>query len=242
MPLSVPPIDAVVRYYETRAPDELAAATIKVSDTPLSDSFERKSYPAPAISEPFAISNVNLVHLPNPKNPSRPKFQHQPLDVLACDTKAGLVMLLRPYEEKPDWIVLANHALNRLAPSNPAHTEVIDLDGDGILDILVADLGSFAPTDRHCGRVVWLRGKADGTFAPVTLLENVGRVTDVQPGDFRGLGKGKLDLIVASFGWQSRATMKLPGCSTWRIRPPTGTRRGSSPDASTIDTERSMFP
>jgi hypothetical protein len=102
-------------------------------------------------------------------------------------------MLLRPYEKSPSWKVLAKL-------KNPAHTRVLDLDGDGILDVLVADLGSFPPTDIRCGQVVWLRGLPDGSFRPITLLENVGRVADVRAADFRGVGK--LDLIVGVFGWQ----------------------------------------
>jgi hypothetical protein len=198
--LNVPPIDAVVRYYESRAPEDFPPAEIKASDAPLTTSFERKSFPGPAIADWFAISNVNLVHLPRPGGPVVAKA---PLDVLACDMKSGLVMLLRPYEASPSWTILANHAENKVAPSNPAHTEVVDLDGDGILDILVADLGSFPPTDLHCGRAIWLRGKADGTFTPIALLENVARVADVQAADFRGMGKTKLDVIVAVFGWQA---------------------------------------
>jgi hypothetical protein len=77
---------------------------------------------------------------------------------------------------------------------------VVDLDGDGIKDILVADLGSASQTDRLCGSVVWLHGNRDGNFTPITLLKDVGRVTDVQAGDFRGVGK--LDLVVAAFGWR----------------------------------------
>jgi hypothetical protein len=83
--------------------------------------------------------------------------------------------------------------------SHPGHAEVLDLDKDGIPDVLVANLGSFRPTDSLKGSVVWLRGKGDGTFTPVTLLEGVGRVADVQAADFRGVGK--LDLVVAAFGW-----------------------------------------
>jgi hypothetical protein len=74
----------------------------------------------------------------------------------------------------------------------------VDLNKDGILDILVADLGSFSPTDRRCGSVVWLRGQPDGSFTPVTLLDQVGRVADVRAADFRGTGQ--LDIVVAAFG------------------------------------------
>jgi len=47
---------------------------------------------------------------------------------------------------------------------------------------------------------VWLRGKADGSFTPYTLLDGVGRVADVQAADFNG--DGKMDLIVGVFGWR----------------------------------------
>src|SRR5439155_12186142 len=161
---------------------------------PLDVRFERRSYPGPKIPGRFAISNVNLVHLPDPSKPASAGTGPQPLDILACDMNAGLVMLLRPYEAEPTWKVLAH-------VSNPAHAEVVDLDGDGYLDVLVANLGSFPPTDRLCGSVVWLRGQKDGSFKPITLLENVGRVADVQAAHFRP--GGKKDLIVAVFGWQS---------------------------------------
>jgi hypothetical protein len=63
----------------------------------------------------------------------------------------------------------------------------------------VACLGRFVATNDRVGSVVWLRGSADGTFTAHTLLKDVGRVADVQAGDFRGVGK--LDLVVAAFGW-----------------------------------------
>ena len=74
-----------------------------------------------------------------------------------------------------------------------------DLDGDGVKDVLLAVLGNFYATDDRVGSVVWLRGKADGTFTPVTLLDGIGRVADVRAADFTG--DGKLDLVVAEFGW-----------------------------------------
>jgi hypothetical protein len=180
--LRAPPIDDVVKYYVDRAPEDLPAIEATPATHPPPVRFEPIAIPGPALPKPHAISHISLVHLFGNKRP----------DILACDMRNGVVMALQPYAEKPLWKILGE-------VPNPAHAEVIDLDGDGILDILVADLGNFTPTDRRCGSVVWLRGRRDGGFTPITLLADVGRVADVQAADFRGVGK--LDLIVASFGW-----------------------------------------
>jgi hypothetical protein len=191
-PLQPPPIEEVVAYFEERAPVQLPPADIQRAAHPLPIRFRRTDYPVsegpPDVSPPY-IANVNLVHLFDPKK----------LDVLACDMKHGAVLLLQPYLPRPTWRVL--YAPGPDKGFNPAHTEVVDLDKDGIPDILVANLGNFDPTDRRCGSVVWLRGRGEGRYEPITLLQDKGRVADVQVGDFNG--DGKLDLIVASFGWQS---------------------------------------
>jgi hypothetical protein len=146
--------------------------------------FRTAGYYVPNEQAKAAVSNVNLVHL----------FDDRRLDILVCDMRDGWVSVLRPYEKDA-----APRVLGKVA--NAAHAEVVDLDGDGIKDVIVADLGSFLPTNERCGKVVLLKGQADGTFTPITLLEGVGRVADVQAADFRGVGK--MDLVVAAFGWQT---------------------------------------
>jgi hypothetical protein len=199
MTIQAPPIEDVIHYYEDHAPLELPLPDIPEATSPLPLHFQQTAYPpvgpasraGPAslgsrglpTTAAAGVTNVNLVHL----------FDDRRQDVLACDVRAGVVMALQPYSPSPAWQVLG-------AVPSPAHAEVVDLDGDGIKDILVADLGNMEPTDRRCGRVVWLRGGRDGRYTPVTLLEGVGRVADVQAADFRGVGK--LDLIVAVFGWR----------------------------------------
>jgi hypothetical protein len=176
-----PPRDQVLKYYEERAPLELPLPVIQRATSPLPLRFQLTAYPVlPQAPDPY-VSNVNLVHL----------FDERRLDVLACDMRAGLVLALSPYAPSPAWQVLGR-------VPNPAHAEVVDLDGDGIKDILVANLGSMEPADHYDGSVVWLRGGRDGKFTAVTLLQDVGRVADVQAADFRGVGK--LDLVVAEFG------------------------------------------
>jgi hypothetical protein len=189
-PLQPPPIDEVIAYFEERAPLSLPAADIRLADHPLPVKFSRLDYPVfegpPQVPSPH-ISNVNLVHLFDPKK----------LDVLACEMKGGAVLLLQPYLPQPKWHVI--HATGPDKGFNPARTEVVDLNKDGIPDILVANLGNFLPTDRRCGSVLWLRGLGEGRYKPITLFKDKGRIADVRAADFNG--DGKLDLIVAAFGW-----------------------------------------
>jgi hypothetical protein len=195
-----PPSAEVVRYFEDRAPEELPEAKWQTAAGPPPVTFDRTGYRGPPHPVPPAVANVNLVHL----------FDKDRLDVLACDMRRGQVMVLSPYAAKPAWRVLAE-------VPNPAHAEVVDLDQDGIPDILVANLGNFLPTDALKGSVVWLRGAADGSFTPHTLLGvaadgkevnfPVGRVADVQAADFDG--DGRLDLVVAAFGWNETGEVYL---------------------------------
>jgi hypothetical protein len=179
---SPPPMEQVIQYYEERAPLQLPPAALERAAGPLPLRFARETHPPPPQTAKPALANVNLVHL----------FDERRLDVLACDMRAGRVMALRPYAPSPAWQVLAE-------VPNPCHAEVVDLDGDGVKDILVANLGSMEPADHANGSVVWLRGDRGGRFTPITLLKDVGRVADVQAADFRGVGKR--DLVVAEFGW-----------------------------------------
>jgi hypothetical protein len=182
--LAVPSAEAVARYYESRAPLELPPLSRTLAAHPSPVRWERLGLSMPGQPPSPAVSNVNLVHL----------FDKRKLDILVCDARMGRVFALKPYEQPPAWRLLG-------ALRHPAHAEVVDLDGDGIKDILVADLGSFSPTDDRVGSVVWLRGAADGSFAAIPLLTGVGRVADVQAADFRGTGK--MDLVVAVFGWRN---------------------------------------
>jgi hypothetical protein len=182
--LDYPSIESVVQYYEKRAPEKFPVVRPDSESGPPPVRFRPRGYRFPEDCPHPAVTNVNLVHL----------FDKKKLDILACDMRYGRVMVLRPYLPSPTWQTIGN-------VSAPAHAEVVDLDGDGILDVLVADLGAFNPTDDRVGSVVWFRGMPDGTFKPFTLLNGVGRVADVQAARFQN--NGKMDLVVAVFGWRN---------------------------------------
>ena len=187
--ITPPRMADVIRYYQERAPEQLPPLSVTYAREPLPIRWERLLIPRVEGGRAM-ISHVQAVKLP--RGPSTPEQRAAaPTELLVCDMQGGRILLYRPSEPQSPWQLLAT-------VRNPARATVIDLDGDQILDLLVADLGSFPPTDHRCGRVVWLRGQADGTFQPYTLLENVGRVADVRAAPFRQ--SDRLDLIVAVFG------------------------------------------
>ena len=182
--MDYPSLESVVQYYENRAPEELPPIDRPVNFDPAPVRFQRRGFQLPGNSQQPTVTNVSLGHLFDKKN----------LDILVCDVRSGRVLALRPYLSPPTWVELGR-------VSAPAHAEVVDLDGDGIPDVIVANLGSFSPTDDRVGGVVWLRGAPDGKFTAISLLSGVGRVADVQAADFNG--DGKLDLVVGAFGWRN---------------------------------------
>ncbi len=184
-----PSQEGVALYYERRAPEGLPPLRSTKPARELPASLRRKDYRLPGDAGAPAVSHVNLVHL----------FDERRLDILVCEMRRGEVLALQSYLPKPVWRVLYSKGPDQ--GFNPAHAEVVDLDGDGVKDVVVANLGYTGATDAPCGSVVWLRGLGDGRFEPHTLLDGVGRVADVRAADFRGIGK--LDLIVAAFGWRN---------------------------------------
>jgi hypothetical protein len=113
----------------------------------------------------------------------------------------GMVLLGRPYERHvreaqapppPELTLVAN-------VPHPSRAQVADVDGDGVRDLLVADLGEFLPRDHDMGAVVWLRGLGGGRFAPFAI-GGLPRVASVEAADLDG--DGDMDLIVAAFGYR----------------------------------------
>jgi FG-GAP-like repeat len=195
----------VLRYYEAHAPERL----VTPEAWPAIDStlkFVRHGL-APRGADPNpAISSVRFVDLGVDRR----------LELVATDMRHGLVLTGRPYDGSRYLEVVAD-------ARNPARIEVVDLDRDGVLDFLLADLGTFYPADHDKGSVVWLRGSDSGRYTPYEI-GGFPRIADVQAADVDG--DGDLDLIVAAFGlWTTGFVAVLENQTTDYAHPVFVTRK-----------------
>lgn len=180
--------EAIVDFYEVNAPERLPPPP--EWPAPGGPLRFRQHTISPEDAPPTpAIANIQLVDVDGDKRP----------EIVASDMRHGVVLLARPYDPTAPVREIAQIP-------HPAHIQPTDFDGDGLLDFMVADLGSFLPADHDVGAVVWVRGQKDGTWAQMSL-GGWPRVSDVQPVDIDG--DGRLDLAVAAFGWRRTGNLTL---------------------------------
>ncbi len=190
--LKPPPMHRTVKYFRSRAPEQLSYHEPKEADAKFRASFtvERIDQDPSAKVRP-GIAGLRWTRLRADRGPL----------LLASDMGSGEVKTLDLGD--------ARRTVRRLAQlNNPCHVEPCDLDGDKSVDLLVADLGSYAAMDHDRGRVVWLRqNERTGQFEEVVLASGLGRVADVRP--IESDSHGNLDLVVAEFGWRRTGKILL---------------------------------
>jgi len=175
-----PPIQtAVVEYYRNRAEDQLRIEVVPSVATSIR--FRTQSI---AMKPNTALPAISFVGwLPFLSDRGRLRL---------CEMQRGELLLIEPSTAAQRTV--------KLPCPNPAAIHECDLDGNGIDDWLIADLGSFLPADHDRGLVVWIPdGVQSPNHEPQVILSGIGRVADVRAADFDG--DGDQDIVVAEFGW-----------------------------------------
>ena len=181
--LDPPPMHWTLAYYRSRAPERIVFPTPEEAATELPATF--------AVEKLTLDQSADVLPEIAHMRWARLQTEADPL-LLVCDMRFGYVASVDLAQTRPQLEVLA-----RLG--HPCHVEPYDLDGDRSIDLVVADLGSFRPSDHDRGRVVWLRRpQGGGPLEEIVVASGLGRVADARPADFDA--DGDLDLIVAEFG------------------------------------------
>ncbi len=181
--LNVPDQEDVLKFFQLQAPDRLVLPR-SIDDYPPSPIGLRMSEVHFADSRPSGVTNLNWMDIGLKDSPA----------IVYTDIGTGAVKAHFPREKDTPTLRLATLF-------QPVHIESCDLDDDGNLDLVVADIGEFNADDSDLGQVVWLRRiPGDERFEKIILQDNLSRVSDVRAGDFDG--DGDQDLLVAAFGWR----------------------------------------
>lgn len=180
----IDPTEAI-RYFTARAPEELPMPPWATGHENNPIPFEHRAIlGGQTIVDQTGGANVQLWDL----------FDDVPgPELVICDMMSGWVTWT-----DPDDPSVGLQPIARL--HNPCHSELVDLDQDGHLDLLVAELGDPLPSDTELGSVALLRGLGNKKFETVRLTGKLGRVADARAADFDG--DGDLDVVVAEFGWR----------------------------------------
>lgn len=188
-----PDLEATVAWFESFAPDDYAFHQEDASDGQVVDArFER----------------IDVRHS---SDHIFPKVSH----ILALDS--GEFLLSELYTGNVSQATfrgneLRKHAIAKVA--DPVHVEPSDLDGDGIGDFVIADIGFMDPSDQQFGTLWWVHRSRNANpssgdqssgimlgngWEIVPLKTGYSRVCDARPIDYDQ--DGDQDLVVAEFGF-----------------------------------------
>lgn len=190
-----PPVQSqVVTWFRDRAPEQLPLTSPLDTPSPVKftahelhinpEGGKSRSSQIPAIASTLWTAETGTLWL--------------------CDMRNGHVLSMSGFMSRTS----APEVRRVTLCPHPAVVRTCDLNGNGMPDLLVCDLGSFLPEDHDRGQLLWLPdGAAESEVRPVPLLTKTGRIADCRVADFDG--DGDADVVVAEFGWHATGGIHL---------------------------------
>jgi len=182
-----PDMQKTIAFFEKNAPEALPPIESTVNSGPGPLKMNRTRVQLHGEHAFPSISQVDVHRFAG-------KFGSMPR-VVFCDMAIGFVGTV-----EFDFSTGRKTIAQLVRARHPAHAEMVDLDNDGLLDILVSDLGTTIPSDDLVGSLEFFRKLPNGGYDQQTLIEGVGRISEARSADFDG--DGDLDIICAIFGWR----------------------------------------
>jgi hypothetical protein len=131
-------------------------------------------------------------------------------DVVVCDAKSNYVSWIRQF---PKGTYVERKIGSQIR--GPAHVWPCDIDKDGDIDLLVAQMTVIFASNDKIGGVVVLENNGQQEFTNHVLVDKIARVTDVEAGDLDG--DGDIDLAVAEFGYDDGEIRWLENKGNWHF-------------------------
>ena len=154
--LEVPPYDDVLKFFQYQAPRDIKLPTTIDNYPKCKLNLVNSTVRLPG-TRPPGVTNVRWIDLGIGDSPA----------LVYCDIGTGMVKAHWPGDQARDTKRLATLL-------QPVHTEPCDLNGDGLTDLVVADIGEFNAEDSQLGRVVWLRRKSDSeSFEKIVIFGGI---------------------------------------------------------------------
>ena len=210
-------MEKALPFYIKHAPEHLPPPEPWPDPAELPVKFTNRRLSVPGMTAAPAVSNVKLLDVDGDGR----------LDLLVTEMAQGFLLRATSVATASELSVLASLP-------HPAHVTPVDLDKDGLQDLLIADLGEFFPGDHHKGAVIWMRGLSNGKIAQAMWLDGWPREADVEAADFNC--DGKLDLVVAAFGYHTTGQIAVLENQTTNYSKPTFVSHTIDPRTGSIHT------
>lgn len=181
-----------------------------------------KERPLKASNVPVPAEKIDFLEripIGDPVGDSKPWITHLAIvdldqdglkDVVVCDAKRNQISWI---QQSPQGTYREKKIGSPVRA--PAHATPCDIDKDGDLDLLIAEMGMIFPNNDRIGAVVVLENIGNGQFINHVLIDKIARVTDIQCGDLDG--DGDIDLVVGQFGYDDGEIRWMENKGNWKF-------------------------